>query len=870
MSELKPIRIGDRVTKFPALTHNALIAGEQKRRNELEQIDDLRKPKQKLPCVVRIAWNGASDLPPGSAVKLGNVLFEPGTSPWAPYEGLAFYADEFSTGESAEPYAVTLDPIKAKAGSTYQIGQAVIPQAYWCKLNVSDAAHEYASRPDSGTVMVSGLGGDKVLWKESGTGEKWAVVSMGGTPEKFRLIRGQSVGIQSGTTILIDNVIELSGGLDPSAGDTATQVRVANIFSQTYADNEYVDAVYSPGIATSPDADWETLKSGSSTPSPPLRWFELTAAKATTDATATAKFLDDAGNMIGDEVTLYDSLGRFYGKAADYVGTIDGFRGIALQRTDLGGIETDRWEIVAMEGFAESVVLTWVDSSPTLEWQLTSFFGDQWEYKRPAADSGVITVTDSASVGDAKKNGDIGIAHLKNPDTSPPTYELRTIKRPDKYVASGTSDTAPATLIQKLYNNTTYDEETDRFVEFEEFDDAGTRKVRGFLDISDLGGGGGGSLYYAGCNLSLAGHTFSVDVASLAGDGLEAQDNDPECPSLRTIVHMYPAVLHSESISNAEETAPGQWSPGGAVAKLFTVNQTTGKVVEGHDLQPGPAAADVLNWKHRIIRKGAHLLIGVDRYGYKWIIDDDQPTDLRIGVVSEGGITAAELFEVGGEVQGITPGEGDVDILSKDGVDYLLSFDANEIVDVASGVKSACLRELQRGELVWVHVDRDLVAWAIPMEPDKLSYIYITTAIQPATVDAGGTTSPTEFDAFLGIIDYAENKMEPADGASISVKNYSNLKTTTPPNGKWLIGVARQSHGGWELVSILRTEKELTLDINGDKLRFTIKFTDDSNVSGELAVSEILKALSGWNASVDQSIGHDGGGDPLWQTDGSC
>lgn len=161
---------------------------------------------------------------------------------------------------------------------------------------------------------------------------------------------------------------------------------------------------------------------------PTLRRFELTAAKTSTSPTATAKFLDNAGNMVGDPVTLYDPMGKFYGKPASYYGSGQGFRGVALQRTDLGGIEVDRWEIVEMEGFAESVLVTWVDASPTHEWQLTSFFGDHWEWKRPVNDNAPLTIDDPTGIGSAKQNGDKGIAHLKDPDTSPPTYELRTLQ----------------------------------------------------------------------------------------------------------------------------------------------------------------------------------------------------------------------------------------------------------------------------------------------------------------------------------------------------------------------------------------------------------------------------------------------------------
>lgn len=83
--------------------------------------------------------------------------------------------------------------------------------------------------------------------------------------ENFRLIRGESVGAQSGATILIDNVVVLSGGLDPSGGNPATQVRVANLFGQSFSDNEKVQAIYSPGVVASPLTDWEAIKTISGT-----------------------------------------------------------------------------------------------------------------------------------------------------------------------------------------------------------------------------------------------------------------------------------------------------------------------------------------------------------------------------------------------------------------------------------------------------------------------------------------------------------------------------------------------------------------------------------------------------------------------------
>lgn len=79
--------------------------------------------------------------------------------------------------------------------------------------------------------------------------------------EKYRLIRGQSYGLQSGGTILIRNVFPLASGRDPTGGVSTISVRVVNTYSQTFLDGQFVDAAYSPGAFITPPADFETLAS---------------------------------------------------------------------------------------------------------------------------------------------------------------------------------------------------------------------------------------------------------------------------------------------------------------------------------------------------------------------------------------------------------------------------------------------------------------------------------------------------------------------------------------------------------------------------------------------------------------------------------
>lgn len=195
MSELKPIRIGDRVTKFPAQTHNALIAGEQERKNALAQIDDLRKPKLKSPVVIRVICQGLDAVTaPGSCVKLGDVAHEPATYEWAPYDGVVLLAYGWEAADKWEPFAILMEP-----AANGQVVDAVIPGAYWAKLNITDANHTHAVRPDEDDiVLVSSTYGQRIIWKESGTGEKWAIVRLEDSEVRYQLAVVQNV-VSAGT-----------------------------------------------------------------------------------------------------------------------------------------------------------------------------------------------------------------------------------------------------------------------------------------------------------------------------------------------------------------------------------------------------------------------------------------------------------------------------------------------------------------------------------------------------------------------------------------------------------------------------------------------------------------------------------------------
>jgi hypothetical protein len=80
-------------------------------------------------------------------------------------------------------FAILLAPL----GSD-DIGPAMIDGVCPVKVNVADEKHEYAEVADGDTSQLASgpIGSAQILWAESGTGTKWAVVRLGPDPKAIR------------------------------------------------------------------------------------------------------------------------------------------------------------------------------------------------------------------------------------------------------------------------------------------------------------------------------------------------------------------------------------------------------------------------------------------------------------------------------------------------------------------------------------------------------------------------------------------------------------------------------------------------------------------------------------------------------------
>jgi hypothetical protein len=179
-----------------------------------------------------------------------------------------------------------------------EIGYGVIPEAYWAKVDVTDDTHTRAIAA-AGTLLSSAAsGGIPIIWKPSGTGEKWCVVSI--VSREDRLVAA-----------------------DPTDG--VPRELIDKLANTSVFDPEEHQLVYGQlrldAINTPPDNTVRlfTAKSeGSETER--FRLFELWDRKYLVEGAATVRWLDHnlQPNLGEEPETISDELHVFAGAAAGY------------------------------------------------------------------------------------------------------------------------------------------------------------------------------------------------------------------------------------------------------------------------------------------------------------------------------------------------------------------------------------------------------------------------------------------------------------------------------------------------------------------------------------------------------------------------
>lgn len=137
-------------------------------RNEQPGIETLRGPD------ITIRNMESTGLDQFSVIKLGDIVLDPGDSERAFRNDLVFDADAPAADEI---FLITQEPIAPDGG----VGEARIAGFSRVKVTFSNADHKFAAPEDDQydyLVSQASDGPAAIIWKEAGTGLKWAVVSL--------------------------------------------------------------------------------------------------------------------------------------------------------------------------------------------------------------------------------------------------------------------------------------------------------------------------------------------------------------------------------------------------------------------------------------------------------------------------------------------------------------------------------------------------------------------------------------------------------------------------------------------------------------------------------------------------------------------
>jgi len=173
---LRKVRTGEPL-RIPAAAYNAFVdAAIANRANERNAIADPgRDPSQR--GVVLVRNDSPDDLPAHHALAITGVLVEPGEDDQErTFQGRTPLTAEVATEDSPPlSFVVAAEPIRAG-----KIGRCVLHGITTARITVQNEADETCELKAEETLLASSpLGGVPILWKEEGTGEKWAVIELG-------------------------------------------------------------------------------------------------------------------------------------------------------------------------------------------------------------------------------------------------------------------------------------------------------------------------------------------------------------------------------------------------------------------------------------------------------------------------------------------------------------------------------------------------------------------------------------------------------------------------------------------------------------------------------------------------------------------
>ena len=173
---MKKVRTGDPL-RIPAATFNTFIDAardfQQRQRNTVQ----LPQVSSASEGIVLVKNNSGADCPRFGILGVDGVLYDPVSNPERFKNSTAVVGVTPVETNHKGKFVVLLEPLKDGG-----IGRARISGTTCVQLNVLSEGHTHADVEEGQSAQLKSdvSGSAVILWKETGTGTKWALVKLGG------------------------------------------------------------------------------------------------------------------------------------------------------------------------------------------------------------------------------------------------------------------------------------------------------------------------------------------------------------------------------------------------------------------------------------------------------------------------------------------------------------------------------------------------------------------------------------------------------------------------------------------------------------------------------------------------------------------
>jgi hypothetical protein len=236
---LESVSPGDPIPR-EAATYNAMFAAARAHRAELNRLSGAGLSEHVPPGVVLVRNDTGSALDRGAVVGLGDVLITP-THNLAEFRAQPIFAGETPDADThVDKWAILYEPLRKSAA-----GWAVCAGVHAAQVSFATENEMYANLAAGATTLKGAGGGARVLYKESGTGTKWAALLLGAPcyPVVPATLGADLDSGSSATATLLTGTSRATSGDSITVYDTPTAISASKKIASGVGVRTYYDPV---------------------------------------------------------------------------------------------------------------------------------------------------------------------------------------------------------------------------------------------------------------------------------------------------------------------------------------------------------------------------------------------------------------------------------------------------------------------------------------------------------------------------------------------------------------------------------------------------------------------------------------------------